>query len=337
MQNASLQKKNTPKQNKKKRKFPLESMIFILGIMLFLYPLFSYGFNSYRTKEEIRTLSYELTSDAQKAEVESLKEYNSTLLKMSKESKKDKDEEKALSSTLDVYLKNEKPLGILSIPKIGEDIPIYYGSTDEHLRRGVGVMEGTSLPFGGKGTHSLITGHRGTPDRDIFFNLDLLTKGDFLYIKTGEKTLAYRMIGSVVVLPEETEYTELDPDRDLVTLITCTPKIINSHRLLLYFERDLIEEKKVVKKDKNTHSFETGMLPNKDSSNLSLEDTPKEDLSLLASEHALPTKEKTPLLERLLFFLRKQSLYRLSVLPVCIILIFSYFRRGKKKKGESQL
>ncbi|MCL2324163.1 MAG: class C sortase [Actinomycetia bacterium] len=121
----------------------------------------------------------------------------------------------------------------LSIPGINVDLPIYHGTSDAVLRRGVGHMEGTSFPIGGKRSHAVLTGHTGLSDARMFTDLISLKKGDTFFIHVLGKTLAYKIDKIEVVLPSQTESLRLVPDQDYVTLVTCTPYGINSHRLFV--------------------------------------------------------------------------------------------------------
>ena len=132
------------------------------------------------------------------------------------------------------------PTGIMSriqIPKIGVDLPVYHGTSDATLLRGAGHLEGTSLPVGGKGTLSVITGHRGLAEATMFTDLDRIQPGDTFTVTTFGRVLTYRVFDTRVVEPSDTASLHPQQDRDLVTLITCTPLGINSHRILVTGER----------------------------------------------------------------------------------------------------
>ncbi|MDY2777799.1 MAG: class C sortase [Collinsella sp.] len=128
-------------------------------------------------------------------------------------------------------------MGMISIPKIGVEQPIYHGVSDDVLQKGVGHLEGTSVPMGGESTHSVLTGHTGLPSGEIFDKLDKVEVGDFFILSVLGEDLAYRVTDIEVVLPERTESLIVQPERDLVTLVTCTPYGVNSHRLLVHAER----------------------------------------------------------------------------------------------------
>lgn len=124
-------------------------------------------------------------------------------------------------------------MGSIQIPEIGVDLPIYHGTSDQTLAKGVGHLYGTSLPVGGAGTHAVLTGHRGLPSATLFTDLDKLKEGDRFYIEVLDETLAYQVDQIKVVEPTDTTALQIEPGKDYVTLLTCTPYGINSHRLLV--------------------------------------------------------------------------------------------------------
>lgn len=131
---------------------------------------------------------------------------------------------------------NVTPLGImgyLSIPKINVSLPIYHGTEDTVLQIGVGHLEGSSFPIGGKSTHAVLSAHRGLPSARLFTDLDKLETGDTLEITVLNRVLTYEVDNISIVLPEEAEGLLVQQGKDLVTLMTCTPYGINSHRLLV--------------------------------------------------------------------------------------------------------
>ncbi|MFF3026990.1 class C sortase [Microbacterium sp. NPDC057944] len=126
----------------------------------------------------------------------------------------------------------------IQIPSIGVDLPIYHGTDEATLRKGAGHLEGTSLPVGGTSTHAVITAHRGLPEAAMFTDLDRVKKGDLFTLTTFGEVLTYRVIDARVVDPADTETLRQEEGRDLVTLVTCTPLGINSHRILVTGERE---------------------------------------------------------------------------------------------------
>jgi len=127
----------------------------------------------------------------------------------------------------------------VKIPAINVDLPIYHGTSEETLQKGVGHLEGTALPVGGESTHSVLTGHRGLATSELFTNLDRIVVGDTFTIEVFGEVLTYRVIRTLVVEPEDTEDLYPVAGEDLVTLVTCTPLGVNSHRILVTGERIL--------------------------------------------------------------------------------------------------
>lgn len=124
-------------------------------------------------------------------------------------------------------------MGYIEIPKIGVKLPLYHGTSEEVLQKGVGHIESTALPIGGDFTHAILTGHRGLPSARLFTDLDQLEIGDRFYIYVLDEVLAYEVDEVNTVQPYELQELQALEGRDLVTLITCTPYGINTHRLLV--------------------------------------------------------------------------------------------------------
>ena len=133
-------------------------------------------------------------------------------------------------------------LGYIDIPKINVYLPIYEGTNDEVLLQGIGHLKNTSLPIGGKNTNSVLVGHTGITAKTFFDDLVKMELSDQFYIYILDDVLKYKVIDIKVVLPNETENIKPVAEADLVTLVTCTPKYINSHRLLVIGERVIDEE-----------------------------------------------------------------------------------------------
>ncbi|MDY2959322.1 MAG: class C sortase [Hornefia sp.] len=124
-------------------------------------------------------------------------------------------------------------MGYVEIPKINQEIVIYHGTASKSLERGCGHVEGTSLPTGGKNTHAVIAAHRGLPGAKLFSDLDKLKEGDNFYLRILDKKLAYRVDQIKTVKPENVSYLEIVAGEDYVTLLTCTPYGVNTHRLMV--------------------------------------------------------------------------------------------------------
>ncbi|NUL44639.1 class C sortase [Cellulosimicrobium funkei] len=127
----------------------------------------------------------------------------------------------------------------IKVPSIGVDLPIYHGTSDAVLEKGIGHLEGTALPVGGKGTHSVLTGHRGLASAELFTRLNEVQPGQDFTIEVFGEVLTYRVSTVEVVAPDQTQTLYPSADGDQVTLVTCTPLGINSHRILVTGDRVL--------------------------------------------------------------------------------------------------
>lgn len=123
------------------------------------------------------------------------------------------------------------------IPALGIALPVYHGTSTEALSRGIGHLQGSALPVGGPSTNSVLTGHSGVPQASLFTDLHKAEVGDLVYIETMGETFTYRMTIIETVLPSETDLLQPVVDKDLITLITCTPIGVNSHRIVIRAER----------------------------------------------------------------------------------------------------
>lgn len=134
-------------------------------------------------------------------------------------------------------LDQQEAMGRILVPSATVDLPIYHGTTEDVLQRGVGHLYGSDLPIGGPNTHAALTGHTGLSTATLFDNLDDVAVGDPVYIAVSGERLKYEVDDIAVVLPEDVEGLSVRPGEDLVTLITCTPYGINTHRLLVRAHR----------------------------------------------------------------------------------------------------
>ncbi|WP_405366627.1 class C sortase [Ruminobacter sp.] len=219
-------------------------LIFAAGLSLLLYPTIADAYNSYLQSRII--LSYSEQVDAMEsavyeAEMAEAKAYNARLLEREHPYKLTEELEEQYWQTLDI----SQVMGYVEIPTIDVTLPIAHGTEKDTLEDYVGHLKWSSLPVGGESTHSVISGHRGLPSSELFTNIDRLEIGDVFYIHVLGQTLEYWVDQINVVLP--TDYTNLGivEGRDYVTLMTCTPYGINSHRLLvrgIRIDRNLIPE-----------------------------------------------------------------------------------------------
>lgn len=149
-------------------------------------------------------------------------------------------------------INNDSVMASIEIPRINTKLPIYHGTAQDTLLKGVGHLQKTSLPIGGVGTHSVLTGHTGLSSARLFTDLNKMETGDVFYIYVLNRTLAYKVDQIKVVEPTDTNDLKIDWKKDYVTLITCTPYGINSHRLLVrgiripYEEAETIVENTVI-------------------------------------------------------------------------------------------
>ena len=211
------------------------ALIFLLGLLIFVYPLISqkyYEIESGNEVVEFRKETESIDKEEVKRRMDLARAYNDTL-DPSRLSDPFTEEEKAGRKEYARMLEVNEMLGHVEIPRIGQDLPIYAGTTDEVLEKGLGHLEGTSLPIGGTSTHAVVTGHRGLPNAKLFRNLDQLVEGDVFYIHNIEDTLAYQVDKIQVVDPSDFNPVLVEEGKDYATLLTCTPYMINSHRLLV--------------------------------------------------------------------------------------------------------
>lgn len=223
-------------------------LLFIVGIVIIIFPIvsqISYYIASHQKINQFeRSVSKQDTSEIDQR-IALAKAYNETLSKRSLPidpfTKKQKEGLKEYARMLEI----REQIGHVTIPSIGVDIPIYAGTTATMLEKGSGHLEGTSLPIGGRSTHAVLTAHRGLPTARLFTDLNKVKKGDTFYVTNIKETLAYKVDSIRVVDPTALDAVRVVDGKDYVTLLTCTPYMINSHRLLIRGERVLLPSQKV--------------------------------------------------------------------------------------------
>lgn len=221
----------------------MRKLIFFL-IVLVGFGVLNYPYLSSRYREEQqRQLAMELLEQQESEQSEPLElaqQYNEELAAA------DQVLDDAFAQEGSGQQEDGEVLGFVEIPKIGQYLPIYEGTTPTILNKGVGHLTGSSLPIGGESTHAVLAGHSGLARQLIFTDLDQLEVGDAFYLHCWGQTLAYQVDQILTVNPWETEELQVQEGRDLVTLITCVPYGVNTHRLLVRGERvDLPEEQPV--------------------------------------------------------------------------------------------
>ena len=235
-------------------------LFLLVGLSILNYPFISQWVN--RRSESQAVESYEkqtdiLAEEKKRAIKQEAEAYNKELLEkqtgvsdgFSVKSKRDDRYERIMNPSGDGIM------GVLRIPKIQVHLPVYHGTSAKVLEEGVGHLYGSSFPTGGEGTHSVFSSHRGLPSKTLFTDLDQLKEGDLFFLDILGEEMAYRVEEILTVEPEETEALEIIPGKDYVTLVTCTPYGINSHRLLVRGERIPWEEKKEKPEEKIAHGI----------------------------------------------------------------------------------
>ena len=220
---------------------------FLVGISLLLYPAFS---NYWNSKTQSRAIvDYESVLEHLKPEdysamFQAAYDYNRALYETDYPLM-DYEEIPGYYDTL--KLPGSSIIGYVKIDKIGVELPIYHGTSDEVLNVGVGHLEGTSLPVGGENTHSVMSAHRGLPSAKLFTDLDRLEPGDTFQITVLDQVLTYQVDQVKVITPTEVEDLLIAEGKDYCTLFTCTPYGINTHRLLVRGIRiETIVEKPII-------------------------------------------------------------------------------------------
>lgn len=226
---------------KKKKNFVWNiffALVFLAGAGVFLYPTVSDMWNQYRNVRLVSRYD-EAVTDLSDNEYEKLwneaKEYNTEHPVNSIVDAFGEKDDYVLTQPYDQVLdpNGEGLMGSIEIPKINAKLAIYHGLSKTVLEKGVGHVEGTSLPVGGKSTHAVLAAHRGLPSAKLFTDLDQMKKGDIFILHILGKNLAYKVDQIRTVLPEETGELDIVEGEDHVTLVTCTPYGVNTHRLLV--------------------------------------------------------------------------------------------------------
>ena len=212
---------------------------FCIGLIISLYPLIS---NIYSRINQIQVIN-DYTEDIKEIDTKQIakelelanaynRKLNQTIVLT------DPFDPSSIDMTDDVYYDiwnytDDGVMAYINIPKIDVNLPIYHVTDSEHMLKGVGHLVGTSFPVGGVDTHAVLSAHSGLSTAELFTNLADLKKGDLFYIHVLDDVLAYEVDKINVVKPDETNDLKIVPGQDYVTLVTCTPYGINSHRLLV--------------------------------------------------------------------------------------------------------
>ena len=231
-------------------------MAFLIALGITLYPMISTWYNE-RHQAEVHIHYQEKVEQVDNTKLIEAKElavaYNQTILPGAQD--EDSFSKEALLSASENYgsllnLAGDGIMGYVEIPTIGVTLPIYHGTNNSTLERGVGHLLGSSLPVGGESTHSVLTAHSGMASQKMFSDLDRLKKGDIFFLDVLGEKLAYQVDQIKTVLPYDTTFLQTEIGNDLCTLVTCTPFGVNTHRLLVRGTRIEYEEAEVIVEEK---------------------------------------------------------------------------------------
>ncbi|MDT2824725.1 class C sortase [Vagococcus lutrae] len=213
-------------------------LLFITGAVIFFYPFIANAINTYYANQMVETVQKE-------ANDQFLKEKKARLRK-EKKATRETATKQVIGLTEDMFDVDEsdyRPLskedyqkhliGSVYIPKISVGLPLFDETTDDLLEQGATLLQGTSYPTGGYSTHSVITSHSGLPEKKLFTDLEKLKVGDYFLVNNLDKTMKYEIESIKEVLPTETDDLVIQEGKDMMTLLTCTPYMINTHRLLV--------------------------------------------------------------------------------------------------------
>lgn len=228
------------------------ALVFLLALGLMLYPVISNHINA-KYASEIQTTYEAVIEDTDNSELLAAKEdavrYNESITPGATDTESYSQE--ALLAASQNYEKlldiaGDGIMAYVQIPKISVQLPVYHGTNNDSLDRGIGHLLGSSLPVGGSSTHTILTAHSGMASQKMFSDLPQLEVGDVFYLKVLGETLAYQVDQINTVLPHDTTYLGIEQGEDLCTLVTCTPFGVNTHRLLVRGERIPYEEAEVI-------------------------------------------------------------------------------------------
>ncbi|WP_367312983.1 class C sortase, partial [uncultured Dubosiella sp.] len=209
-------------------------MMFTVGLSLLLYPTVSDWFNSLEARRLMGDYTQsvaEISNEEYEELLQKAKEYNAELVNKANPFNLSEEEEAEYESML--HLSSSDVMGVVKIPSIRVNLPIYHGVEESTIQNAIGHIPGSSLPIGGESTHTIISGHRGLPSAKLFTDLDQLEVGDYFMFQVLDDTYTYQVDQIKIVEPNDFTYLQIEEGKDLATLQTCTPYGINTHRLLI--------------------------------------------------------------------------------------------------------
>ncbi len=215
----------------------LFTILFISGLSIMLYPVISNVIKEKEFDQVIVNYQNQVKNDTKQDSKKLIREAENYNKKLTNANITDVFTSSEVANSSD-YLEildvdQSGTMGYIAIPKIDVKIPIYHGTSAKVLQKGVGHLEGSSFPVGGNTTHSILAAHRGLPSARLFTDLDQIKKGDKFYIYVMEQVLVYQVDQVLVIDPSNTEPLKIQEGKDYVTLVTCTPYAVNTHRLLV--------------------------------------------------------------------------------------------------------
>lgn len=230
----------------KKKKLFLK-LLFVAGFLICIYPLIGSMISHIQQSSQIQTYESSMKKvdpEWEQIQLDKAKEYNEVLYQTQGayiQNVSDILSDESYASMLNWT--QTDVMGRIMIPKISVDLPIYHGTDEKELSKGVGHIQSSSLPVGGNNTRCILSAHRGLPNSKLFTRLDEIELKDLFYIEIGSQTLAYRVCDIQVIDPEDESSLSIEPDQDLVSLVTCTPYGLNTHRLVVTGKRVPYEKK----------------------------------------------------------------------------------------------
>ena len=231
---AVTKEKEKAKAKKRSLSNILMGIALAVGTMLLVYPKASDYWNSFTQSRSIMGYAEQVAqmSAAEYAKfISEAEEYNAKLAENGNEWHMTQGQKKVYESRL--TFDSTGVMGYIDIPKIGTKLPIYHGTSDAVLQTSIGHLAESSLPVGGKGSHCVLSGHRGLPSAKLFSDLDKMVQGDTFTLSVLNETYTYQVDQIRVVEPTDLRELTIRPGMDLCTLVTCTPYGVNSHRLLV--------------------------------------------------------------------------------------------------------
>lgn len=217
-----------------------QMICFLLGLGLCAFPIISSKIEAGKQHAAVRTYEDAVEQEENTESIlQSAGRYNELLWQTKGAVVGDLNEEELSEESYQKQLNvsGTGVMGAIEIPKIDVNLPIWHGTAEEVLSNGAGHLRESSLPVGGVNTRCVLTSHRGLPSSKLFTRLDELETGDLFYIRTCGQTLAYQVCNIEVIEPDEIEKLQIVSEKDLATLVTCTPYGINTHRLIVDGER----------------------------------------------------------------------------------------------------